>query len=311
MSSAFREVPTELGKLSFKDLRLQAHRALDANLHFTEQKNITEVQPKDVFLVEDITTSKIEIFDTLTKVAALFSTIKKNDTFQEFNFALSWTKLSAAEKSEKYSKYACHELNYFIFRKDPEWFEAAVKPYLKNKKEQTFVDHWLLENDVSAWLAPGRFIQLNTFEQALLIERVSADQQDNLRRYFADKADQLPVNTPLFNSLFQMAIKGSDLDTSDEFNLNAARDEQLEKMVMEDAYEDTYASSSLNAAPPMASRSLMSADLDMPMEKEMANEADDHKEDKRRRMKKEEAPEKRKKKCTCAHNHSLVEDLLV
>ena len=47
-------------------------------------------------------------------------------TLAEFSFIIEWPKLSRAQKQEKYSKYACHELNFFISRKDPEFFRDVV-----------------------------------------------------------------------------------------------------------------------------------------------------------------------------------------
>jgi len=39
-----------------------------------------------------------------------------------------------------------HELNLFVFFKDPAYFETFVKNYLKNKFEKTFIDYFLLNN---------------------------------------------------------------------------------------------------------------------------------------------------------------------
>ena len=55
---------------------------------------------------------------------------------------------------------------FFLYRKDPNFFDEVIKPYLKNKKEPTFVDDWLLRNDLSKYIEPIRFDQLNAFEKA-------------------------------------------------------------------------------------------------------------------------------------------------
>ena len=41
----------------------------------------------------------------------------------------------------RYSKYACHELHFFLYHKDPEFFRTVVQPYLKNKMDKQFLDH--------------------------------------------------------------------------------------------------------------------------------------------------------------------------
>ena len=66
-------------------------------------------------------------------------------------------KLKPEQKREKYSKYASHELNYFLFEKDPEFFRTAIKPFLANKKDKTFLDRWLLEKNLSVYLDPWQF----------------------------------------------------------------------------------------------------------------------------------------------------------
>ena len=48
---------------------------------------------------------------------------------------------------KKFGTYACHELNLFIKFRDPEFFEAIVRPYLFNKMEKSFMDYFLLEKD--------------------------------------------------------------------------------------------------------------------------------------------------------------------
>ena len=51
------------------------------------------------------------------------------------------------EKLKKFGNSACHELNLFIKFRDPEFFEAIVRPYLFNKMEKSFMDYFLLDKD--------------------------------------------------------------------------------------------------------------------------------------------------------------------
>ena len=78
-----------------------------------------------------------------------YATLSKDPNFTEFGFVLTWPKLKPEEKRTLYSKYACHELNFFLSKKDPQFFAEVVKPYLTNKKDKTFLDHWLLGDDVT------------------------------------------------------------------------------------------------------------------------------------------------------------------
>lgn len=40
----------------------------------------------------------------------------------------------------------CNELNIFIYFKDKKYFNDIVSPFLENKMEKTFLDHYLLGN---------------------------------------------------------------------------------------------------------------------------------------------------------------------
>ena len=60
---------------------------------------------------------------------------------------LKWPTLSLEQKAKTFSEYTSHEFNVFIKLKDPGFFESAVRPFLTNKIEKTFVDYWLLDYD--------------------------------------------------------------------------------------------------------------------------------------------------------------------
>ena len=38
----------------------------------------------------------------------------------------------------------CHELNFFIFKKDHEFFKQVVREVIENKLEKTFIDNYML-----------------------------------------------------------------------------------------------------------------------------------------------------------------------
>jgi hypothetical protein len=67
-----------------------------------------------------------------------------SDRAKEWDFLVSWESLKPMEKLKKYDKYASHELNLFVFCKDPEFFEGVVRPFLRNKREKEVVDYFLL-----------------------------------------------------------------------------------------------------------------------------------------------------------------------
>ncbi|MHB8865606.1 MAG: hypothetical protein ACYC6N_24785, partial [Pirellulaceae bacterium] len=209
-NTACRSVALPEAPRSCVDLRLAS--GLDPAKHFTQQKQISIVDQGETFRVEDITTARFELYDSLTKVHALMVTLSNNPSLVEFNFILNWDQLKAEEKRAKYSKYACHELNYFVFRKDPAFFESVVFPYVKNKKDKTFLDQWLVGEELQGYLAPWQYAQLNVVERILLAQRIAGEQPQTMRA-IADLHDLLPLDVDRFNFLFNTAVQGSVLES--------------------------------------------------------------------------------------------------
>jgi hypothetical protein len=194
-----------------RDLRLR--RDLPAERHFTEQKRVDIVAAGKAFTVPDMRSSKVRAYATLADVYGLLKTLGGNDTFTEFEFVCRWPKLSDEEKRTYYGKYACHELSFFVYQKDRAFFDQVVKPYLANKKDKTFLDHWLLGDDLSAYLAPWAYGRLNIVEQILLARRLPA-QAEATRRHVQDLYDLVPPDVEAFNRRFDTAVKSASLDTA-------------------------------------------------------------------------------------------------
>ena len=86
------------------------------------------------------------------------------------------------QKCLQFSEYACHELNFFIFKKDREFYNNVVKFLIENKLEKTFVDQYLLasqleKNDnkyakyILSHITSAKKVQsLNVLERCLLVE---------------------------------------------------------------------------------------------------------------------------------------------
>jgi hypothetical protein len=163
------------------------------------------VTAKGGLAIADATTARFEICDTVAKAYRLMATLGGNPTFEEFAFVINWPELDPAEKQRQYSKYACHELSFFLYHKDPEFFRTVIAPYLKNKKDKTFLDHWLVGDDLKDYVEPWRFGRLNIVEKILLAKRLAA-QQDSITRDVRDLDDLIPPNPEDFNRRFDTAV---------------------------------------------------------------------------------------------------------
>jgi hypothetical protein len=204
-SATLPEAPAE-----FVDLRLR--HGLDPKGHFTQQKQVSVLAAGERFVVEDVADSRFEAYDSLAKVYTLYTTLSKDPKLAEFAFLLNWPKRKPEEKRAEFSKYACHELNFFLAKKDPAFFQAVVRPYLANKKDKTFLDRWLLEEDLSEYLQPWWYGRLNTVERILLAQREKGEPAKTAR-YVNDIVRLQPPNIDRFLSLFDTAIKGRALET--------------------------------------------------------------------------------------------------
>ena len=222
-NSVYRELALDEIERKVRDLRLI--RIFDPGKHFAEQKQITPVRKGGKLVIENIDTSNFEAYDSLARVYALYVTLSRNPTLVEFSFILNWPKMKPEQKREKYSKYACHELNFFLYKKDPEFFQAVVLPYLRNKKDKTFMDHWLIGADrrkLSGYLKPWAHAQLNIVERTLLAQRID-DERRHTKRAVKDLFDLIPPNIDRFNHLFRTALKGRALDTADAYGFRDAK----------------------------------------------------------------------------------------
>ena len=163
--------------------------------------------------MEDLRTSRIEPYDSLGAVFQLFATLSRNPELQEFSFLLSWPGLKPEEQRELYSKHACHELHFFLHEKDPRFFAEVVRPYLANKMHKTFLDHWLLGDDLQEYLEPWAFGRLNVVERILLAQRV-AGEADATMRHVSERCDLLVPDPERLRHLFDSALNRGALEAA-------------------------------------------------------------------------------------------------
>ncbi len=127
------------------------------------------------------------------------------DFDEEYAFVANWAKLPEKERRELYGKYACHELDFFLYCKDQAFFRSVVAPNLRNKRFKQFMDKWLLDEDVSVYAEPGSLQNLNALEQCLLARRVPALAKSLVRR-FSDWCAAHPVSPSVEDRRFDAAL---------------------------------------------------------------------------------------------------------
>jgi len=213
-STVYRSLALPEEPLQVTDRRLTA--ALDPARHLAELRRIEFVEPGGLTVIEDVATSEAESYDSLASVHQLFLTLSGNPDLSRFEFVLRWPELDEQERRKLYSENACHELHFFLYRKDPAFFQAVIRPYLANKAHKTFLDHWLLEEDLTSYLDPWAFSRLNVVERILLSQRLEG-QAESVARHVRELLELQPVDPVLLGGLFETALKGKALEPTPSF----------------------------------------------------------------------------------------------
>jgi hypothetical protein len=140
---------TETGKKAIPQRDLSLLKAYNSDKSFAETRRTTNCLRSDKFVIEDITSTDMQIVDSLEKIWLVQKELKRfNKEEQDFiDNMLKWPTLNSEQKAKNYSEYCSHEFNVFLKLKDTVYFENAVRPFLTNKIEKTFVDYWLLDMD--------------------------------------------------------------------------------------------------------------------------------------------------------------------
>jgi hypothetical protein len=227
----------------FRDLRLV--RNLDPAKSFTQKQEVSLLATGQSLVLADVLTSEVQTYDTLGSIFSLLQTLSGNDTLPKFAWLLDWPRLKDDEKRAKYSEFACHELNFFLARKDADFFARVIRPYLANKKDKTFLDEYLLGADLRRYLEPWQFARLNVVERALLGSRLPGESA-NVARHLRELWEMLAANPDEQARLFETALRGRAMEggsAADLFGNARRKADQLETALIDSAPKD-------GAAPP-------------------------------------------------------------
>ena len=123
------------------------------------------------------------LVDDLTKISEILSEVRKiinkpdGDLANHLEFIPRWHQMSTEEKNKTYSDYLGHELNFFIYKKDPAYFASTVKPFIQSKMEKQFMDYYLLGHTekVISFAEPDKFhpTVLTVLEMCLVIQTLA------------------------------------------------------------------------------------------------------------------------------------------
>lgn len=195
---------------AFRDVRLD--RGMDAGGRFAEVKEVRILGTGATLTLTNLVAGELETYDTLGSVFRLYGTLSPG-TLNSFGWLLEWPKLDEAAKRSRYSEFASHEVNFFLSRKDPRFFAEVVQPYLKNKKDKTFLDEYLLGMELTRHLEPWAYGRLNAFERALLGRRIPGE-ATNAVRHLREQWELRAPDPEAEDQAFETALRGLAMETS-------------------------------------------------------------------------------------------------
>ncbi|MFW5869393.1 MAG: hypothetical protein ACOCVI_00675 [Planctomycetota bacterium] len=207
--TVYRQIALGEKDPTFRDLRL-IHN-LDPNKHFTRQNRVTPLTKGQSWTLAHAASAEVKFIDSLDEAFQLYQTLSGNPTLAKFSWILRWKQLSDTRKREKYSEFACHELHFFLYHKDRPFFDKVIKPYLANKKDKTFMDHWLLGDDLSDYVKPWEYHRLNVAERVLLSRRIRGERK-HTAAHIRDLYELLDRDPKRLDTLFDAALAVGGMD---------------------------------------------------------------------------------------------------
>lgn len=203
-------LPEPDGGAAIRDLRLET--TLDPEKDFTRRRNVTLLKAGETLKVGDFRASEVQTYDTVGGIYSTLLGINPDGNFTKFGFVANWSTLGEEEKRDLYSEHASHELNFFLSRKDTAFFEAVVQPYLKHKKDKTFLDQYLIGENLERYLQPWEFSRLNIVERILLARRIGEDERVRTAGHVVSLHELIPPDPEQDAFYFRRALRGRSSD---------------------------------------------------------------------------------------------------
>ena len=133
-------------KVGNRDLCLRTPLLNSKN--YSEIRDILGIREGESYTVEDMTSTNIQIVDSLGSLLSILKELGgyKQGLQNKYDFLTYWNTLKRGEKNAKFSEFTGHELNIFLKKKDKDYFDMVVRPYILAKFDKTFIDYYLLDD---------------------------------------------------------------------------------------------------------------------------------------------------------------------
>ncbi len=149
--------------------------------HFVRERRIVHLERGERLALAEGGINQVRTVASLPDAFELLARSCTSHELGQFRFLAQWGSLAPGEKLAKYAEFACHEVDLFLQRKDPEFFAAVVRPFLANKLHKGFMDAYLVGDDLGRFGEPWAFQRLNALERALYLRAAGEDAARHLR----------------------------------------------------------------------------------------------------------------------------------
>jgi hypothetical protein len=165
----------------------------------------------------DPRTRRFQAYGSIADVFQLYSTLLSSPEWEKFRFVSRWHELTPAERTARYNEMACHELNFFLYHHDRQFFDRVIAPLLTHKLDKQLVDLWLLAQPLDSYLPLWRTQRLNTLERILVASRIET-QRAGTERWMREVLEARPLSPTERQQRFEIALRGSALAAGSDPN---------------------------------------------------------------------------------------------
>lgn len=121
-----QQVMEKRDELKLKDLR----QSDDGGKVLIRLRTASIVSPNEKLVLHTNEYETIDsfekLFDTIVRISKVGKIVD-----EKFSFLKNWPNLSLQKKLKLYQEHACHEFNLWLKKKDMEFFDTYVKPFIK------------------------------------------------------------------------------------------------------------------------------------------------------------------------------------
>ena len=159
-------------------------------------------------------------YHSLESAYQLYARLLPSAKMHRLHELLTWPQLSDDERWALYDRVGSHEVDLFIYHKDPQFFKTYIAPLIAQKGNLSFLERWMIGAPIDVYLSPSRFESLNLFERILLLKRVKRlqrpDGQSTAEAYVKALLSHRPVAKSKLRALFQSALAPGLEDKKDQ-----------------------------------------------------------------------------------------------